>query len=123
MPRNRQLSQKRVLLLRNVSADAFSFHPRLPQVIAKISLEAVATWNLENGQELTRFPLAGRAIRLSFSPKGDRFAALVWPGGKFEVHDATNPEAPALVSRSRPFSFIIKISRWRIKNRCNGFCS
>ncbi|HKQ37648.1 MAG TPA: WD40 repeat domain-containing serine/threonine protein kinase [Verrucomicrobiae bacterium] len=110
-------SQKRVLLLRNVVADVFSFHPRLPRVIAKITSEAVATWNLENGRQLTRFPRAGAAVRLSFSPKGDRFAALVWPGGKFEVHDATNPEAPALVSRPRPFEGSINGMTWHPDGR------
>jgi WD40 repeat protein len=110
-------SQKRVLLLQKVVSDAFSFHPRLPQVIAKIRLEAVATWNLENGRELARFPLAGRAVRLSFSPKGDRFAALVWPDGKFEVHDATNPEAPAQVSRSRPVEGRVNGMTWHPDGR------
>ena len=109
--------EKRVLLLRKVVPDAFSFHPRLPQVIAKIRSEAVVTWNLENGQELTRFPLAGRAVHLSFSPNGDRFATLVWPGGNFEVHDAANPDAPALVSRPRPFESAINGLTWHPDGR------
>jgi WD40 repeat protein len=109
--------EKRVLLLRKVADEAFSFHPRLPQVIAKRRSEAVATWNLENGRELTRFPLAGSALHLSFSPKGDRFAALVWPDGKFQVHDATNPETPALVSRPRPFESRINGMTWHPDGR------
>ena len=94
------LREKRVLLLRNVSYQAFSFHPRLLRVIARTATEGVGIWNLEDGQENVRFPFAGRAIILSFSPDGERFA-VVSPqgtGGRLSVHDATNPEATELMA-------------------------
>ena len=93
-------TQKRLLLLRNVSADAFSFHPRLPRVIAR-NRSGVAIWNLEDGQEFVRFPLAGRPVLLAFSPGGERFAACSRRpdgGRRLTVHDASNPNAQELMS-------------------------
>src|SRR6185369_3409122 len=54
--------ERRVLLLRHVKFNAFSFHPRLPRVIARRANEAAAIWNLDDGRELLRFPRAGRAV-------------------------------------------------------------
>ncbi len=94
--------ERRVLLLRHVSYNAFSFHPRLPRVIARRSTEAVAIWNLEDGRELIQFPLAGRAVILRFSPQGERFAVVstLDGSGRLAVHDAANPEAAELASHS-----------------------
>jgi len=96
--------EKRVLLLRNVSYKAFSFHPRLPRVIARTRAEGVAIWNLEDGRELVRFPLAGRPVIIRFSPEGERFATISprpqerdW---RLSVHDATNPKATELASHT-----------------------
>ena len=94
--------EKRVLLLRNVSGDAFSFHPWRPRLIAGSPTE-VAIWNLEEGRKLDRFPLAGSPVLLSFSPDGKRFAAFSTRQGpdgsnRLSVHDATNPDAPELAS-------------------------
>jgi WD40 repeat protein len=95
-------AERCVLLLRNVSYNAFSFHPRLPHVIARRSTEASAIWNLEDGRELLRFPRAGRAVILRFSPEGERFAVVspLEGGGRLSIHDATNPEAAELASGS-----------------------
>jgi WD40 repeat protein len=95
-------AERRVLLLRQVSYNAFSFHPRLPRFIARRSTEAVAIWNLEDGRELMHFPLAGRAVILRFSPDGERFAVVspLAGGGRLSVHDATNPEAAELASHT-----------------------
>jgi len=92
--------ESRVLLLRRVTYNAFSFHPRLPRVIARRANEAVAIWNLEDGHELLRFPRAGRPVILRFSPQGERFAAVSSfdGGGRLAVHDATNPEAAELAA-------------------------
>jgi serine/threonine protein kinase/WD40 repeat protein len=97
--------EKRVLLLQNVSYNAFSFHPRLPQIIARIGAE-VAIWSLEDGRELVRFPLVGRAVILCFSPEGTRLATIsgrmraLDGGRRLSVHDATNPEAAELASHT-----------------------
>ncbi len=94
--------ERRVLLLRHVSYNAFSFHPRLPRAIERRSTEAAAIWNLDDGRELLRFPLAGRAVILSFSPDGERFAAVspLDAGGRLSVHGATNPESAELASHT-----------------------
>ena len=94
--------ESRVLLLRHVTYNAFSFHPRLPRVIARRANEAVAIWNLDDGRELLRFPRAGRAVILRLSPEGERFA-VVSPldgGNRLSVHDATNPETTELASHA-----------------------
>jgi len=94
--------EQRILLLRNVAYNAFAFHPRLPRIIARPSRENVGLWNLEDGRELARFPLAGRALILRFSPEGEQFA-VVSPldgGGRLSVHDATNPETAELASHT-----------------------
>jgi len=94
--------QRRVLLLPNVSYNAFSFHPRLPRVLARRSNAAVALWNLEDGREILRFPLAGRAVILRFSPEGERFASVssLDVGGRLSINDATNPEVAELASHT-----------------------
>ena len=98
--------QRRVLLLRNVAYHAFSFHPRLPRIIARRTTEEVGLWNLEDGQELARFPLAGRAVILRFAPEGERFAAISAPtpaldgGRRLSVHDAMNPQTAELAAHT-----------------------
>ena len=89
---------RRVLLLRDGAYSGFAFHPRLPRVIAHRRAEGVAMWNLEDGRELIRFPKAGRASILRFSPDGERFAAVSPqpPGMIVSVHDATRPDSSPL---------------------------
>ena len=92
---------QRVLLLRNVSAKAFAFHPRLPQVIASIG-DTASVWNLEDGRELVRFALGAAVVLLKFSPEGERFVFISCRnegrGAQLSVRDATNPEAEELAS-------------------------
>ena len=95
--------QRLVLLLRGVAYHAFSFHPRLPRIIARRTTQEVAIWNLEDGRELVRFPLAGRAVILRFSPDGERFAAISAPiaaldGRRLSLHAVRDPEAGELAS-------------------------
>jgi WD40 repeat protein len=94
--------EKLVLLLRGVSSESFSFHPRRPRVLARRSGEDVAAWDMEEARELVRFPLAGRAFVLRFSPDGERFAVTLPLDGatRVSVHDATNPEATELASHT-----------------------
>jgi len=109
--------QKRVLLLRQVAYKALSFHPRLSRVIARNQTEGVAIWNLEDGRELVRFPLAGRPVIMSFSPEGERFAAVspLDEGRRLSVYDATNPEAVALASHT--FKEDVNTMAWRPDGR------
>src|SRR5258707_10445786 len=81
---------QRVLLLRDISYGAISFHPRLPLLIAGQTSGRVAMWNVEKGVEGVRFPLARAPIFLRFAPDGQRFAALSALGDGFvlTVHDA-----------------------------------
>jgi eukaryotic-like serine/threonine-protein kinase len=89
-----------VLLLRNVSFNALSFHPRLPRVIARTRAEGVTLWNLDDGREVVRFPLAGRSVILGFAPDGGQFASISPQDGGtlLSVHDATDPDSPPLAS-------------------------
>ena len=89
---------RRVLLVREGTYTGFSFHPRLPRIIASLRTGGVAIWNLEDGSELVRFPLVGRVSILRFSPEGDRFAAVSAqnPGLIVSVYDAAHPDSPAL---------------------------
>ncbi len=108
---------RRVLLLRQVSYNAFSFHPHLPRVIARRSSDAVTIWNLDGGRELLRFPSAGRAIILRFSPEGKRFASVssLEVGGRLSVHDATNPEATEVASHT--FKEDVNTMAWHPEGR------
>jgi WD40 repeat protein len=89
--------ERRILLLREGKNNAFAFHPRLPRAIINRRTEGVALVNLEDGKELARFPEAGRARVLRFSPEGDRFAAVAPQddGMAVSVYDVTLPEAAA----------------------------
>jgi hypothetical protein len=64
--------QRRVLLLHQASFRAFSFHPRLPRVIARTRAEGVVLWNLDANSSSSRelaersscaFPLRANASR------------------------------------------------------------
>jgi WD40 repeat protein len=106
---------KRLLLLREGIYDAFSFHPVLPRVLINRHTEGAALLNLEDGQELARFPAAGQARMLRFSPEGDRFAAVaVMPqdeGVIVSVYDVARPEAAA-VAKSPVFRENITALAW-----------
>jgi WD40 repeat protein len=108
---------KRVLLLQVVSYETFSFHPRLPRVIARTRAEGVAIWNLGDGRELLRFPLAGSAMILRFSPQGERFAVIspLDRGARLSVHEAANPEAEELASHV--FTENVNILAWHPDGR------
>jgi eukaryotic-like serine/threonine-protein kinase len=106
---------RRVLLLRDISYGALSFHPRLPRLITARRSEEVTIWNLDNGRELGRLPLAGEPDLLQFSPDGGRFAA-VWPEGAdfiLSIHDSTNGRELA----SHRFSDFITTFAWHPDGR------
>ena len=67
---------QRLHLLTNVARSAFSFHPRLPRLIAGLPSATAVTWDLESGREVTRHALAGEPELIKFSPDGEQFAAL-----------------------------------------------
>jgi WD40 repeat protein/predicted Ser/Thr protein kinase len=92
----------RILLLRDVSLSALSFHPRLPRVLARTRASGVAIWDLKEGREIARFPQIGRSVMLRFNPNGQRFASLSTRNGTefVSVHDATNPSSPELAFRT-----------------------
>src|SRR6185436_1416706 len=53
------METKRIFLLRDVGNNAFAFHPRRRQIVARTRTEGVALWDLENGTQLTRFKAVG----------------------------------------------------------------
>ena len=67
---------QRLHLLTNVARSAFSFHPRLPRLIAGLPSATAVTWDLESGREVTRHALGGEPELIKFSPDGEQFAAL-----------------------------------------------
>ena len=85
-------STNRVLLLRDISYNALSFHPRLPQLMAAPRTGGAAIWNLENGGKLFQLPLTGVTRHLEFAADGGRFAAAspLREGVVLSVHDATS---------------------------------
>ena len=111
-------AERRVLLVRDAAYTGFAFHPRLPRFIAEQRGGGVAIRNLEDGGELIRFPLVGRASILRFSPDGGRFASVSAqaPGLVVSVYDATNPAAPALAV-SRIFTEYINTFAWHPDGR------
>jgi len=80
----------RILLLKDVSRDAMTFHPQLDQVFMGRRTEAT-TFDLKTGSAIIRQELPGTPSRLRFSSDGGRFAALceVAGGWQLSVHDTT----------------------------------
>jgi WD40 repeat protein/predicted Ser/Thr protein kinase len=106
---------QRTLLLRDVPLGLVSFHPYLPQMIATSSDGFAAVWNLEDGNQTSRFTLPVARFDekyladLKYSPDGKRFAIryvlddsrpTTLPIGVVSVHDATN--AALLASQTIP---------------------
>lgn len=75
----------------DISLNAFSFHPRLPQLAAGDVQGTVTIWDLEAAQPLRALRLPGRPYALAFSPDGKRLAAAYQRGSTWVValHDAT----------------------------------
>ncbi len=94
--------QRRVLLLRDASFGALTFHPHLPRVVARTAREGVAVWDLERENKLVQLPLTNDLILLTYSPEGARLAALslVDRGAVLSIHDATDPATPKLMSHT-----------------------
>jgi serine/threonine protein kinase/WD40 repeat protein len=88
---------KRILLLRD-NLGAFSFHPRLPQIIVGREPATAAIWDLETGQELMCHTLGGIPSLLKFAPNGEFFAASIlsnvpdWTHWTVAIHRATDGE-------------------------------
>lgn len=93
---------RRVLLLRDVTWGAVSFHPHLPQIMARLRGGTAAVWNLDTSNELRRFTLPTAATHLKHSPDGKKFVAVHdRPGaGVVSVHDAA--DGAVLASNSIP---------------------
>ena len=64
----------RVLLARGSPWGALSFHPRLPRITAGQSAGAIATWDLDTGQQVASVHIDGQPIVLKLAPDGDRVA-------------------------------------------------
>jgi len=81
---------KRLLLQRGSPGGARSFHPHLSRIMVSRPPATAVIWDLETGQELTRYELEGKPAALEFAPDGQRFAALIESGQEWivEVHDA-----------------------------------
>lgn len=82
---------QRKLLLNDLLGEPISFHPQLNQLSAARS-GTVTRWNLENGEEISRVPLAREPRRLELSPDGERFAVVheEAAGHVVSLCDATN---------------------------------
>jgi WD40 repeat protein/tRNA A-37 threonylcarbamoyl transferase component Bud32 len=107
---------KRILLLRDAPGGAFSFHPRLPQIIVAREPASAAIWDLETGQELMRHPLAGNSTLLEFDPNGEFFAATIPLGGvdwMVAIHRATGGE----LCVSQRFTNAVKNLSWHPSGR------
>jgi WD40 repeat protein len=91
-----------------------SFHPKLHRIMTG-RVGGVTVWDLESGQEVSRFQLAGELIRLQFAPDGQRFAAVQWSDGRWvvSVHSATNGASLA----SHPFTDRVESLRWHPSGR------
>jgi WD40 repeat protein len=81
---------QRILLFPRTPWNAVSFHPRLPRIIIGREDAAAVTWNLETGEEISRFRLASEPNLLRFSPDGERVAAAhaFGRGWMITVHQA-----------------------------------
>jgi WD40 repeat protein len=88
-------SAKQVLPAARHTWGAMSFHPRLPQIMIGQMPASAVIWNVETGQELTRYSLEGRPVVLKFAPDGEHFAALFQSGQRWvvAVHNATDGTA------------------------------
>lgn len=109
-------AERRALLLRNVSLSALSFHPRQPQLLARQSRQDAAIWNLEDGQELARFPAAGASLHLKFAPNGDHFASVMITNGEpcVLVHNARDG---SIQTQSPVFSGNVNALAWHPDGR------
>ena len=83
---------RRILLLRDAPWTSASFHPHSRRLMVGEGRRGVAVWDLESGDEVARYQLAGTPNRILYSPDGGRFAALLLSAGSWtaSVHDATN---------------------------------
>jgi WD40 repeat protein len=73
---------RRVLALPRTPWSAFAFHPSLPRIVSGDTNDAISIWNLETGEMLARFALAGLVLHLEFTFDGARIFAqrrVVWP--------------------------------------------
>jgi serine/threonine protein kinase/WD40 repeat protein len=79
----------------NISLNSFSFHPRLPRLLAGDIRGLVNVWDLRTARPIRAFHLPGRPFALAYSPHGKRFAASYWDGSKWLVafHDASSGAA------------------------------
>jgi WD40 repeat protein len=85
-------SARRVLLLRDVPWAAVAFHPRLPLMMAALRNGVVASWNLPNGEENTRFRFPSARSHLAYSPDGKRFVIAYDLNGRgvISLHDSSD---------------------------------
>jgi WD40 repeat protein len=66
---------QRVLLVPKAAYGVFCFDPCRPRLLGSCGEGAVAVWDLEDGRQLTKFPLEADPNCLAISPDGQRFAA------------------------------------------------
>ncbi|MBI3869919.1 MAG: protein kinase [Verrucomicrobia bacterium] len=68
---------QRLLLLPHLESGSISYHPSLPQILVGLTNGIATLWDLNLGREVSRYELGNVSPwQLSFSPKGDQFAAL-----------------------------------------------
>jgi WD40 repeat protein len=71
-----------VLLIRDVSWQAFSFHPNLPRLVTGGTNGIIVEWDLENATAISRRAVPAAPEFLKYSPEGSRFAMVAERGGQ-----------------------------------------
>ncbi|HXJ60702.1 MAG TPA: protein kinase [Verrucomicrobiae bacterium] len=91
---------QQVLLIRAAAWSAWSFHPRLAQLVAGAANGWIKCWDLQNGQELAAVKVDGPPERLVHSPDGRRVAASHLRGDGWAVSIHRADDAGELASHS-----------------------
>ncbi len=106
----------RVLLARDsVTANALSFHPHRPELMAGRAGGGVLVWDLESAQELHQLQLPGDSLSLQYSPDGESFAA-VYHTARDSVVVAHDLSTGTLLSTHR-FTNWVSLVAWHPQRR------
>ena len=82
-------SSRRVMLVRDIRWNAWSFHPRKPELLTAGTGGLVVAWDLEEGKELARRTFQATLRQLVHSPDGNRIATSYQldKGWGVSIHD------------------------------------